>query len=312
MNERPDAPDVLVLGAGGILGEAWMLAVLAGLEEATGIDVRESGSFVGTSAGSIVAATLAARVSPHTRIGELPQAALDERPDDTEPEGADVLGEVAGAALRLARAGTGLIAPLALASTATGGALLRRAALSRVPRGRRSLSTLGREIDRNGLDWDGRMLIATVELETGRRVVFGAPGAPRATVAEAVEASCAIPGVFRPIAVNGRSYVDGGAWSPTNMDAATVNPGARVLCLNPTAALRPSREAPFGALGPVSRAVAGLEALTLERRGAKVRTVAPDEASAAALGTNFMDARRRTQVIAAGVEQGRALNWRTE
>jgi NTE family protein len=307
MNERPDAPDVLVLGAGGILGEAWMLAVLAGLEDATGMDVRESGSFVGTSAGSIVAATLAARVSPHTRIGELPRAALDERPDDTEPEGADPLAEVAGAALRVARAATGLIAPLALASTATGGALLRRAVLSRVPRGQRSLSMLGREIERNGLDWDGRMLIATVELETGRRVVFGAPGAPKATVAEAVEASCAIPGVFRPIPVNGRSYVDGGAWSPTNMDVATVNPGARVLCLNPTASLRPSRDNPFGALGPVSRAVAGLEALTLERRGARVQVVVPDSRSSAALGSNLMDPSRRNWVIDTGVEQGRAL-----
>ena len=177
MNDRPDAPDVLVLGAGGILGEAWMLAVLAGLEDATGIDTRECGSFVGTSAGSIVAATLAARVSPHTRLGELPEAALDERPDDTEPDG-DLLAALAGPVLRVGRAATALAAPLALASTAAGGALMRRAALSRVPRGQRSLSMLGREIERNGLDWDGRMLIATVELETGRRVVFGAPGAP--------------------------------------------------------------------------------------------------------------------------------------
>jgi NTE family protein len=308
MSDRPDAPDVLVLGGGGILGEAWMLAVLAGLEDATGIDARESGGFVGTSAGSIVAATLAARVSPHSRIGELPRASTNGAPG--EPDAAsDGLAAVLGAGLRIARAATGLAAPLALASTAAGGALLRRAALSRVPRGQRSLSMLSREIERNGLDWDGRMLIATVELETGRRVVFGAPGAPRASVGQAVEASCAIPGVFRPVEVDGRSYVDGGAWSPTNMDVAQVNPGARVLCLNPTASLRPARGAPFGAVGPVSRAVAGLEALTLERRGARVKNVGPDGDSAAAMGTNFMDGRRRAQVIDAGVAQGRALDW---
>src|SRR3712207_7888766 len=57
-----------------------------------------------------------------------------------------------------------------------------------------------------------------------------------------------------------------------------------VLCLNPTASLRPSRGAPFGALGIVSRGLAGVEALALERRGAKVTVVAPDSATATAMG----------------------------
>src|ERR1700722_3243092 len=51
-------PDVLVLGGGGVLGEAWMTGVLAGIEDATGIDLRQCEHFVGTSAGSIVAAYL--------------------------------------------------------------------------------------------------------------------------------------------------------------------------------------------------------------------------------------------------------------
>ena len=57
-------PDVLVLGAGGVLGEAWMTGVLAGLEDATGFDLRECENFVGTSAGAIVAAQLVAGQSP--------------------------------------------------------------------------------------------------------------------------------------------------------------------------------------------------------------------------------------------------------
>ena len=57
-------PDVLVLAAGGVLGEAWMTGVLAGIEDATAIDFRTVESFVGTSAGSIVAATLASGHSP--------------------------------------------------------------------------------------------------------------------------------------------------------------------------------------------------------------------------------------------------------
>jgi NTE family protein len=66
-------PDVLVLGGGGILGEAWMGAVLAGLQDAAGFDPRECEGYVGTSAGSIVAAALAAGVDPRTRLGTLPE-----------------------------------------------------------------------------------------------------------------------------------------------------------------------------------------------------------------------------------------------
>ncbi len=61
-------PDVLVLGVGGTLGEAWMRGVLSGIEAASDVDFRECEYFVGSSAGSIVAATLAAGRRP--RRGE--------------------------------------------------------------------------------------------------------------------------------------------------------------------------------------------------------------------------------------------------
>jgi len=69
---RTKAPDVLVLGAGGVLGEAWMTAVLAGFEDATGWDPLGCEAFLGTSAGSIVAAALAAGVSPQDRAAPSP------------------------------------------------------------------------------------------------------------------------------------------------------------------------------------------------------------------------------------------------
>ena len=141
--------------------------------------------------------------------------------------------------------------------------------------------------------------MSAVDLANGRRVMFGSPEAPEASVGDAVEASCAIPGVFRPIRIGGRSYVDGGAWSPTNMDTADVRRGTRVLCLNPTGAVR--------AVGPLSRSAAAVEALALEGRGAKVRTVSPDAGSSSAMGTNLMDAGPREEVIAAGFAQGLSL-----
>jgi NTE family protein len=146
-----------------------------------------------------------------------------------------------------------------------------------------------------------------MELETGRRVMFGAPDAPELSVSEAVQASCAIPGVFQPVRVGSRTYVDGGAWSPTNMDTADVTRGDRVLCLNPTGSIRPAIGAPAGALGALSRGIAAAEALVLKHRGAIVTTINPDEQTAAVMGTNLMDPRLRRDVIEAGLAHGRRL-----
>jgi NTE family protein len=300
-----EAPEVLVLGGGGILGLAWMSALLAGIEEGGGFDAREPGEFIGTSAGSIVAASLVAGISPATGLGRLaerPAVHLPEAEDGSTPlrQAFDAVADLGGAAVAP-------LASLAFSSTAAGGALLRRAALRRVPQGRRSLGELGSMIERTGASFDGRLRVAAVELESGRRVMFGAPVAPQLSVAAAVRASCAIPGVFRPVRAGGRTYVDGGAWSPTNMDTADVERGDRVLCLNPTGSLRPGIGALAGAFGPVSRGLAGAEALVLKHRGALVTAINPDEATSAVMGQNLMNPARREDVIAAGLAQGRRI-----
>jgi NTE family protein len=302
-------PDVLVLGGGGILGEAWMSALLAGLDEAEGFDARACGTYVGTSAGSIVAASLAAGLPPGARLG--PSSGSPEVPLEEFSEPVTGLRQALGAAAAFAGAAAAPLASLAFASTAAGGAIVRRTLLRRVTPGTRSLDELGRMIEQTGARWDGRLRIVAVELETGRRVVFGAPGAPQLSVAAAVQASCAIPGVFRPVLAGGHTYVDGGAWSPTNIDAAEVAREDRVLVLNPTGSLRPVG-ALAGALGPVSRGIAATEALVLRDRGAIVTAVNPDDASAAAMGANLMDPRLRGAAIEAGLAQGRRLGPRGE
>ena len=277
--------DVLVLGGGGVVGEAWMSALLSGLEEG-GFDARGCRAYVGTSAGSIVAASLVAGIDPRSRLGALPEP----------PASAPARVQQAGAPWWHAVGGP--LAAAGLAATRPAGALIRRAALSRVPPGRRSLDVLRHEIEKLGIAWDGRLRIAVVEVDSGRRVVFGSHGAPEVPVAVAVEASCAIPGYFRPVRAAGHTYVDGGAWSPTNMDAAPAGRGDTVLCLNPTGTLA------------ASRAAATAEALALRRRGAQVTTVNPDAATAAAIGgtlANLMDSSRRDAVIETGLAQGRRL-----
>src|SRR5262249_58588118 len=68
-----------------------------------------------------------------------------------------------------------------------------------------------------GAEWPDRDLwLTAVRLRDGQRVVFGRDGAPRAHVADAVAASCAIPSFFAPVEIGGITYVDGGAHSPPN------------------------------------------------------------------------------------------------
>ena len=95
-----------------MLGESWMNAVLAGMEEASDFDARECEGFVGTSAGSIVGAALAGGVRPDARLGELPEQPAGEE--------APVGGE--NVATRTLRAGVATAAaPVAAACSANRG-----------------------------------------------------------------------------------------------------------------------------------------------------------------------------------------------
>ena len=138
--------------------------------------------------------------------------------------------------------------------------------------------------------------MCTVDAGNGRRVVFGSRAAPPASVGQAVAASCAIPAVFAPVRIGERLYVDGGAWSPTNADAAPAARGDRVLLLEPTAVLV------RGAL----RGAALIEAVALRSRGATVQIVTPDGSARPLMG-RLMDPDRGGRVLAAGYRQGLAL-----
>jgi NTE family protein len=294
-------PDVLVLGAGGVLGEAWMMGVLAGIEDAAGLDLRDCEAFVGTSAGSIVAAHLAAGRSPR-RPSTL---STDIELAGDHSAHALVVGALEGArrAGSLALTAWSPLAPLALAAAAPGTALVRAAALAAVPRPTTTLSGLGRRVAQYGARFDGRLRIACVDRKRGWRTVFGSPGAPPATVAEAVEASCSVPWLFAPVEIAGREYVDGGVWSATNLDVAPATRDTHVLCLNPAGGARGALSL-LAVARNLARSAVSIEALALRRRGAVVRTVHPNLECAAAMGADFMDPEPRGLVLAAGYRQG--------
>jgi NTE family protein len=298
-------PDVLVLGGGGVLGEAWMMGVLAGIEDATGFDLRDCDYYVGTSAGSIVAAHLVAGQSPRR-----PSSFDGDEEASAISNGARPVDGLAAAGLAAARragawamATAATFAPLALGLAAPGGAVARAVLLRRLPRPSQTLADLHRNIERLAPRFDGRLRVAAVDRRNGRRVMFGSPGAPPASVPDAVAASCTVPWLFAPVLIGGREYVDGGVWSPTNLDAAPAGRDTHVLCLNPTASIQGSNNLLTVVRG-VSRTAVSVEALALRRRGTAVQMLAPSRECAEVMGTNFMDRAPRGQVLAAGYRQG--------
>jgi NTE family protein len=312
------APDVLVLASGGTLGEAWMSGLLAGVEDATGHDFRSTESLIGTSAGSLVAAALVAGQRPRRPQGPSGPLQLESGTTagaDVAPEASSQLATwlpisrtalqgVVREAARLAGVAATPFAPMALAVGSTGSTALRAALLGRSPGTDRSLSAIHDGVAETGARFDGRLRVVAVDRETGRRVVFGSPGAPEATVAQAVQASCSVPWIFTPVLIDGREYVDGGVWSNTNLDIAPAARLTQVLCLNPIASLDIAIASPFGVLRAITGSTAALETLTLRGRGAKVRMIGPAQEIARVMGPNLMDSRRREQVLAGGYAQG--------
>jgi NTE family protein len=298
-------PDVLVLAAGGIVGEAWMNGVLAGIEDGGGADFRRVEAYVGTSAGSIVAARLAAG-RPLRRPDSLDEDAAWSAPEAGE---LDAGGGVRGLVREVTRVGWAVSAPFtgaAVTATAPAGALARAAILGRAAGHGRSLHQLHERVARWGARFDGRLRVCAVDRRSGRRTVFGAPGAPAATVADAVCASSAIPWVFAPVRIGEREYVDGGAWSVTNLDAAQTGRDTHVLCLDPAASVG-GQDRRTAALRGAFRIASELEIQRLRRRGAHVLHLAPDRSAVAAMGTSFMAPDRVTGALAAGYAQGQRL-----
>ena len=115
-------------------------------------------------------------------------------------------------------------------------------------------------------------------------------------------ASCAVPGIFAPVTIGDREYVDGGVWSPVNLDAAPAGRGSSILCLVPTAL-----EGGLAPLRAFTLAAVATETLALRGRGAQVRTLVPDAACAEMMGANLMDPSRSEDVLDAAFAQGRVL-----
>lgn len=310
--DGPQSRRGIVLGAGGTLGAAWMVARLAALEREHGFDARDVELLMGSSAGSVIASLLASGVS----VGEL----LDHQRGNAAPEnplaavGFDYDTTVGGALPERP--------PLRIGSTRLLGQVVRHprrlgaltALAAALPPGRGSLAGLHAAVDRAAGDsaWPRSLRVVALDYRTGARVVFGSADAPRAAVADAVVASCSIPGWFAPTDIGGRSYIDAGFRFVTSADAAGGRGLDEVFVLAPLASFldEPVRFSGAGAQRWVRierrwrRYLARrlrTEVVALEHEGMRPVVLTPDAEERAAMGTNLMDHRRREAVLKAAL-----------
>jgi NTE family protein len=174
-----------------------------------------------------------------------------------------------------------------------------------IPRGFISTEPLKDTIRRvvpNGWSSHPNHWVVACDYATGRRVPFGRDDSPEADLADAVAASCAIPGFYYPVRIGGHRYVDGGIYSTSNLDLLRDEGLNLVICLNPTSTLHPTRawnpgEWAANLLRNGSGRRLGHEAKGLRSRGTEVVLIQPTGDDLAAMGRNLMSRRNRNPVI---------------
>ena len=262
--------NALVLGAGGVTGVAWETGVLAGLS-AGGLDLSTADLLVGTSAGAVVAA----QVAGGTPVGTLFELQLAGSGREIHAGlGPALLARYLWTMLtqrepvKFGRA----MGRLALDARTIGEAERREVIAARLP----------------SHEWPDRALrITAVNAGTGTFRVFERDD--HVPLIDAVAASCAVPGVWPPVSLDGEKWIDGGMRSAVNADLAAGR--ARVVILASTTA-------GTGALQSVGEQVEALRSA-----GSKVVVVSPDRDSRSRMGRNSLDPARRAAAARAGHRQ---------
>jgi NTE family protein len=311
----------LVLGAGGVVGAAWLIGALEALASETGWDPSSAEHVVGTSAGSVVGALVAEGIAPEYLAAYSAGRTLDQVEDvdgriaalAARIGGADKLDEVAerlgGDELRLKLAPP----PIGPGSWRMALSTLRNArnhppsavVAGWLPRGfvsTQPISDLVSTFVAGHWPDHPRFWAVAADYRNGGRTAFGRDDAPPATVGEAVAASCAIPGFYHPVAIGGRRYVDGGICSLSNLDLLAGRGLDLVICLNPTSSMAEAMGGtPAERVGAAMRAMSGRrlghEARKLRDEGTELLLIQPTREDVAGMGLNLMARGRRVEVM---------------
>lgn len=265
----------VVLGAGGTVGVAWELGVAAGLLD-QGVDLAQADLFVGTSAGSVVGAVLAAGVNVHQLLMMRIAMGASAAPslDPVDPEGAAAIMARWNSFPEMDQQARKELGALSMSARTMDEATW--------------LNSFRQLLGDHG-QWPERPLqITAVDAQSGEFMVFDRhAGAP---LHAAVAASCTVPGLFPPVSIGGRRYIDGGVHSTSNAHLAQGY--GSVVILAPLAAGR-------------SGAQLEREAAHLKAAGSTVEIVVPDAEALQALRGDTMDASQVGPAAMAGLRQGR-------
>lgn len=291
----------LALGGGGLTGTAFHAGVLTALAEH--FDAREAEVIVGTSAGSVAAALMRSGFPPADYVPRVlgqplsaeGQAILGAMPPLSEPL-EPLTGSRRPASPELLRAAAGR--PWRYRPGVVLSALL--------PEGSRPIDPGIARFRSMFQQWPGRdMWIVAVDLADGRRVVFGRDA--QAPVSDAVWASCAVPGYFAPVVIDGRRYVDGGAYSMISLDLLAGQDLDVVIVSAPLATSDWLAADPGNAPRVAMRAQLEREARSVRAGGTRIVVVAPDAGLRRVMGTNSMVAAKRAPVAIAARDYARRV-----
>ncbi|MDT5339123.1 MAG: hypothetical protein QOD90_4628 [Mycobacterium sp.] len=270
----------LVLAGGGLAGIAWETGILQGIaDEAPAVAraILDADVLLGTSAGSAVAA----QIGSGTSLDELFAAQVAADTHELDPMASiDDITELFMTALTTPDGATKeqklqRIGAIAAAADTVAEPLRRAVIEHRLP----------------SWEWPDRVLrLTAIDIATGELVIIDRDaGIP---LVDAVAASCAVPGVWPPVTVGARRFMDGGVGSSVNMSAAADCDA--VVVLVPSSETAPS---PFG-----DGAVAEIAAFP-----GQALAVYADDASITAFGPNPLDPACRVPAATAGREQGRGV-----
>lgn len=303
----------LVLGGGGVLGGAWAVGALQAVRDVRGLEPEDFDVIVGTSAGSVLGTLVAAGVSVDSLRDH--QFGL---PITTGPLAGytwDYETATGGPRPRMPKLrGPGSVRLMA-SSLRHGLRMPPTAVLSAfMPEGNGSLERVGHLIDAITPmgEWSPHpaLWIVALDYEGGRRVVFGRDDAPMVPLSLAVQASCAIPGWFEPVTIEGRTYVDGGAWSATSVDVLAAAGLDEVIVIAPMVSF--DVDEPDSILTRLERRWRGQitrrclsEVREVEAAGARVTLLGPGREDLEAMGGNIMDGRRRVAVLETSLRTSR-------
>jgi len=227
-----------------VTGAVWEIGALRALEELLDRSVLDLDLYVGVSGGAFVSTLLAAGVSPR----EMYEEAVTGHPvrGVLPPLFRFGLGEV----LARSRHAPGVFLRALVAALPGGDGSLSDAALSLfelLPAGLLDSSgvrdsiveILGRRGVADRFAALARPLrVVAVDLDRGEAVAFGGKGQRGVPVSRAVQASAALPGLYRPVRIGGHDYVDGGVKKTAHVNLAIHEGANLVICINPMVPLR--------------------------------------------------------------------------